>query len=220
MKLSKRTFEIFKNFAIINNSIFFDEPNVVKTMSIAGNIIAVADIEENIPSFGIYNFSEFLNTVALFDLENTEFEFEDKFVKIKCGRRSFKYIYTSMDLLPTYGKVKQSEKYRAFDKWNSTFKMSEEDINILKRSSSIMKLTHIDVKIKDSKGIIKVSDSDSTFSNTFKIKIEGEGDCEIAYNVENMIILPGNYNVNVCDGKLIKFMREDQKIFYFISPSV
>lgn len=220
MKLSKRTFEILKNFAIINNSIFFDEEGVIKTMSLAGNIIAVADIEEKIPTFGIWNLPEFLGTVSLFDLEQTEFEFEEKLVKIKCGRRSFKYIYTSMDLLPCFGKIKPAEKYRVFDKFNSTFALSEDDISILRKASSIMKLTHIDVKLKDKTGIIRVSDDNASASNTFKIDIEGDGDCEIAFNVDNLILVNGNYKVSVCDKKLIKFLRDDQKIFYFISPTV
>ena len=219
MQISKRTIDILKNFNIVQSSIFFDEFNVIKQMSLAGNIIAVADIEEELPKFGIYNLSEFLGMINLFNIEETDFEFGEKFLTVKSGRRNFRYLYTDMDLLPTYGKIKESEKYKAFDKFDSYFTMTENDIATVKKASSILKLSHININMEDTTGIFTIKDEESN-SNTFKIDIEGEGKCDVSFNVENLILVPGNYQVLISQNKVIKFEHESKELFYFISPKV
>ena len=46
MKLSDNTLNILKNFAGINNSILVKEGNRLRTISVAKNILAEADIKE------------------------------------------------------------------------------------------------------------------------------------------------------------------------------
>lgn len=220
MEISKETIEILKNFAIINNSIFFDEEGTIKTMSIGSNIIGIATIPEKIPEFGIYDLQQFLGVITIFDLEKTDFDFSDKFVTIKSGRNRSKYLYTDMDLLENYGKIKPSEKYLSFDNFNSNFELNVNDISKLQRASSIMKLTHIDIDMKEGNGKIKISEEDTNVSNNFLINIEGEGNCKIAFSVDNLILVKGSYAVNVLDGKLIKFKHTERDLIYFVSPKI
>ena len=50
MKLSDNTLTILKNFAGINNSILVKEGNRLRTISVAKNILAEADIKEEFPA--------------------------------------------------------------------------------------------------------------------------------------------------------------------------
>ena len=66
MKLSDNTLTILKNFAGINNSILVKEGNRLRTISVAKNILAEADITEEFPrDFAIYDLNQFLNGLSL-----------------------------------------------------------------------------------------------------------------------------------------------------------
>ena len=49
MKLSDNTLTVLKNFAGINNSILVKEGNRLRTISVAKNILAEAEIKEDFP---------------------------------------------------------------------------------------------------------------------------------------------------------------------------
>ena len=66
MKLSDNTLNILKNFAGINNSILVKQGNKLRTISMAKNILAEADISEEFPrDFAIYDLNQFLNGLSL-----------------------------------------------------------------------------------------------------------------------------------------------------------
>jgi hypothetical protein len=60
MKLSDNTLTILKNFAGINNSILVKQGTRLRTISVAKNILAEADITEEFPrDFAIYDLNQF-----------------------------------------------------------------------------------------------------------------------------------------------------------------
>ena len=66
MKLSDNTLTILKNFAGINNSILVKQGTNLRTISVAKNILAEAEIKEEFPrEFGIYDLNQFLNGLGL-----------------------------------------------------------------------------------------------------------------------------------------------------------
>lgn len=67
MKISQETTAILKNFAHINQGIFFRKGNTVSTMSPGKNILSVATISDTVPQdFGIYDLNNFLSVASLF----------------------------------------------------------------------------------------------------------------------------------------------------------
>jgi hypothetical protein len=69
MKLSQETIAILKNFATINQGVFFKEGNTISTMSPQKNILVDAKISETIPqNFGIYDLNNFLSVIFIFFL--------------------------------------------------------------------------------------------------------------------------------------------------------
>ena len=64
MKLSNETLTVLKNFSSINTGIFFKQGSVLSTVSPQKNILADAQISENIPQdFGIYDLNNFLSVI-------------------------------------------------------------------------------------------------------------------------------------------------------------
>ena len=60
MKLSDKTLVILKNFAGINNSILVKRGDNLRTISLAKNILAEANINEEFPrDFAIYDLNQF-----------------------------------------------------------------------------------------------------------------------------------------------------------------
>ena len=64
MKLSEKTLTVLKNFAGINNSILVKQGTQLRTISVAKNILAEANIEEEFPrQFGVYDLNQFLKWI-------------------------------------------------------------------------------------------------------------------------------------------------------------
>jgi len=90
MKISQQTLSILKNFATINGNILVRAGSNLSTISPQKNILANANVAESFPlEFAIYDLSQFLSAVSLF--EDADFDFAEKYVTISSGRRSIKY---------------------------------------------------------------------------------------------------------------------------------
>ena len=87
MKLSDNTLTILKNFASINNSILVKEGNRLRTISVAKNILAEAEITEEFPrDFAVYDLNQFLNGLSLHQDPDLDFT-EQSYLSIKEGKR-------------------------------------------------------------------------------------------------------------------------------------
>ena len=96
--LSKKTLDVLKNFSTINSSIVFRQGSTVRTISNAENILAKFTGEEVFPTdFAIYDLSQFLMGISLFNDPQLEFTSKD-FVNIKGGRQSAKYYFSDPEI--------------------------------------------------------------------------------------------------------------------------
>ena len=220
MKLSKNTLTILKNFSQINNSIFVDEPTVLKTMNNSGSIIGVYDTEEEFSNFAIYDLTELLNIISLFNLDDLQFAFKEDYLVMKAGKNKVRYLYTEADLIPYSEKIKPSEKYKAFDKFNGNFDLSSKEIDQLQKASSIMNLKEMKITMEDGKGEITLVDEDNPLTNKFNMAIEGNGDVDIKVDVSNFQIISGDYSIFVSNNLLLKFEHKDFPLMYFVSAMV
>ena len=99
MKLSDNALAILKNFAGINNSILVKEGNKLRTISVAKNILAEAEIKEEFPrDFAIYDLNQFLNGLSLHQDPDLDFR-EDSYLSIKEGKRRVKYFFADPNVI-------------------------------------------------------------------------------------------------------------------------
>jgi len=217
MKISKQTFEIMKNFTTINNSIWVNEESVLKTQSVAENIIGVYDTEEKFPEWQLYNSLPFMSLIQMFDLGNVDFDFGENAVTIKTKGTRTVIVYNDTDLIPKLGDLKESTSYKKYDKFNANFDLASDKVNYVQKVANILGLPDMTVKMNDGKGVISIIDNEDPNSNTFKIAITGDGNCDITMMVKNLLVLPGDYTVSISDGILSRFQHSKLPLFYIVA---
>lgn len=95
MKFSKNTILILKNFASINDNIWFrTQGQLITVMKQFYNLIAIANIEDDIPEeFGIFDLPRFLGALSLFNSEIYNIELKNKVLIVTEGdSQQLKYI--------------------------------------------------------------------------------------------------------------------------------
>src|SRR6266699_998129 len=104
LKFSKETLNFISNFANINPSMLFKPGNVLYTISEIGDVMAAAEIEEEIPcEFGVHDLSKFLSVLSTFD--NPELRFADNYIVIgenqetSLSSRKYKYRYCAPNMI-------------------------------------------------------------------------------------------------------------------------
>lgn len=217
MKISKKTFEIMTNFAAINNSLWVNEDMVIKTISIAENIIGIYDCEEEFPEWRLYNSVPFMSLVNLFELTNIDFDFGDKAVVLKTAGTRATIKYDSAELITKLGDLKAASSYKKFDKFDATFSLTSKKIQEVQKTANILGLPDMTVKMKDGKGLITIVDEENPDSNLMKMAITGEGSCEICMMVKNLLLVDGDYNISVANDVLSKFHHAKEPLFYVVA---
>ena len=213
MKLSDSTLSLLKNFSTINQSILFKQGTKLRTISVMKNILAEATISEELPKdFGIYDLGQFLNGLSLHNNPDLDFQ-EDNYVVIKEGRSRSKYFFADPQVIVT-----PPERPMNLPSEDVTFDLSTEQLDKLLKAAAIYQLP--DLAVVGSNGVVKivVRDKKNDTSNDFAITV-GETDKQFSFNfkVENIKILPGNYEVVVSSKLLSRFRSKNQDLTYYIA---
>ena len=99
MKLSEKTLSLLKNFGSINQSILFKEGNKLRTISVMKNILAEAEIAEDIPQdFGIYDLNRFLNALSVSKSPELDFS-NSQYVMIRGSDTKSKYFFADPSVI-------------------------------------------------------------------------------------------------------------------------
>ena len=213
MKLSDSTLSLLKNFSNINQSILFKQGTRLRTISVMKNILAEATIGEEFPKdFGIYDLGQFLNGLSLHNSPELDFQ-EDNYVVIKEGRSRSKYFFADPQVIVT-----PPEKQMNLPSEDVSFELSTDQLDKLLKAAAIYQLP--DLSVVGGNGVVKivVRDKKNDTSNDFSITV-GETDKQFSFNfkVENIKILPGNYEVVVSSKLLSRFRSKNQDLTYFIA---
>ena len=213
MKLSDKTLSLLKNFSTINQSILFKKGTKLRTISVMKNILAEATITEELPKdFGIYDLGQFLNGLSLHNSPELDFQ-DNSYVVIKEGRSKSKYFFADANCIVT-----PPEKTLTLPSEDVAFDLSTDQLDKLLKAAAIYQLS--DLSVVGGAGVVKVlvRDKKNETSNDFSI-IVGETDATFSFNfkVENIKILPGNYDVVCSKNNLSRFTSKNQDLTYFIA---
>ena len=216
MELSSRTVEILRNFSTINPNIVVNGGNVLKTMSIAKNIVSRAEIEENFPNtFGIYDLSEFLSVLSLVD--RPSITFGDNFCTVSdgSGLSSVKYFYSDPDMLSA------PKKDIVMPQGEVQFLLTNETLSKIKRASSALGYDNISIRPNGNSVEIAVVDANDSTSNSYSVLVEGtfpEGaDFNFIMGVSNMKLLGEDYEVSISTKLISNFKSITSETQYFIA---
>tara|TARA_Y200000002_G_scaffold337274_1_gene305928 strand:- start:1104 stop:1772 length:669 start_codon:yes stop_codon:yes gene_type:complete len=213
MKLSKSTLDILKNFSNINQSICFKEGTELSTLSIQKNILSRANVEEKFPkSFAIYDLSEFLSGLTLF--EDPEFSFDnDNYVIIKDRKNSSRYFFAdpSTIVTPPENKVELPSQ-------DVSFTVAWSDISNVIKAAAIYQIEDLAVVGDGSKIKLVVRDKKNDTSNSYAVDV-GNTDKSFSFNfkVENLKLLPGDYQVVISKQNASLFRDANRDLEYLIA---
>ena len=213
MKLSDKTLTILKNFAGINNSILVKEGNSLRTISVAKNILAEADIKEEFPrDFGIYDLNQFLNGLGLHQDPDLNFG-EESYLTIREGKRRVKYFYADPNVI-----ISPPDKNIELPSEDVHFQLESTSLEKLLKAAAVYQLPDLCVVGEDGVVKIVVRDKKNDTSNSYAVDV-GETDKTFIFNfkVENIKIIPGAYDVVVSQKLLSRFTSTNYNLKYFIA---
>ena len=213
MNLCDNTLGILKNFAGINNSILVKQGNQLRTMSVAKNILAEAEIEEDFPrEFAIYDLNQFLNGLSLHQDPDLDFSGET-YLNIREGKRRVKYFYADPNVI-----VSPPEKEITLPTEDVCFQLESVTLEKLLKAAAVYQLP--DLSAVGDAGVIKlvVSDKKNDTTNEFAIVV-GETDKKFTFNfrVDNIKIITGAYDVVISSKLLSRFTCTSIPLTYYIA---
>jgi hypothetical protein len=214
MKLSDNTLTLLKNFAGINQSILVKQGNKLRTISIAKNILAEAEITEEFPrDFAIYDLNQFLNGLSLHSDPDLDFA-EDSYITIREGKRRVKYFYADPNVI-----ISPPEKEIKLPSNDVCFQLETGSLEKLVKAAGVYQLP--DISAIGDAGVIRlvVRDKKNDTSNEYSIVV-GETDEQFTFNfkVENISkIVSGAYNVVVSSKLLSQFTNTKHNLSYWIA---
>ena len=213
MKLSDSTLTVLKNFAGINNSILVKEGKKLRTISVAKNILAEANITEEFPrDVAIYDLNQFLNGLSLHADPDLDFT-PDSYITIKEGKRRVKYFYADPQVITA-----PPEKDITLPTEDVCFQLDSTALDKLLKAAAVYQLP--DLSAVGEAGVVKlvVRDKRNDTSNEYAVVV-GETDKIFTFNfkVENIKIIPGAYDVVVSSKLLSKFSNTRYDLQYYIA---
>ena len=213
MKLSDNTLTILKNFAGINNSILVKQGTRLRTISVAKNILAEADIIEEFPrNFAVYDLNQFLNGLGLHKDPELDFT-NDSHIVIREGKRRVKYFFADPTVI-----ISPPEKEIQLPSQDVCFQLESASLEKLVKAAAVYQLP--DLSAVGEAGVIRlvVRDKKNDTSNEYSIVV-GETDKKFTFNfkVENIKIIPGAYDVIVSEKLLSQFSNTKYNLKYYIA---
>lgn len=199
MKLDPKTIAVLQNFQSINPQIAIDPGNVIMTVTPTETMVARATVPNTFPiHFGIYDLSRFLAMSSL--LKDAEVEFEDTYFNVKAGPTKLKFVYADTEMM-----VKPPKKV-TIPNGDVEFELRAEVYSSIMKAMSILKYSKLAV-IEDGKTMTLVTVNDKNKnSDDYSVSL-GETDktFRIIIEVEQMKMIPMNYNVKISKGGIAYF---------------
>ena len=217
MELSNFTMTTLKNFSSINPNLVIHPGKTIMTMSEAKNILAQATVPEEFDrTFGIYDLSEFLSVVNLFDSANLKLDEQFATIGDTSGRAKIKYFFSDTEMLTSPSKPISMPEPEV------TFTLDQNTLANLKRAASA--LGHTEVSITGGNGVITLTvlDSNNSTSNTYSIDVDGEYKSEnfnFILNIANLRMIPSDYKVEISSKLISQFTStsEEMDLRYWVA---
>jgi len=210
MKFSERTLTVLKNFATINPSIIFKPGKQIRTISPQKTVVAIANIEDEIPSEAcVYDMSRFLSTYGLFG--EPDIQFENNHFLVVQGKTKTKYYFADKSMI-----IAPPEKEIVIPSNDVEVKIEWNDLQSVIRASGVLQLPEVAFVGDGDTCSLKAIDSNSTTGDTFGIEVGTTSDTfQLIIKTENLRLIPQDYKVTLCSKGISKF--EGNNVTYFVA---
>jgi hypothetical protein len=211
MKLSKETLTLFKNYAAINNNLLITPGNNLSTISVGNTIISKAVVAETFPSeFGIYDVNEFLGALSLFN--DPDLEFSDKWVTIKEGNSAIKYFGAAVNSMVVLTRDIN------FPEAEVNFTLEAGTLAMIMKTAPILKSQDVAISGDGSVITVSVADKKNATGNSYSYQLGTTTlNFKINLKIDNLKMLPGDYDVSVSSKKISRFKAKNSDLLYYVA---
>lgn len=212
MYLSQDTTSVLKNLASINQSILIKQGKRLRSMSVMKNILVEADItEEFTRDVAIYDLNQFLNCMSL--IPGAELNLNDSALAVTDGTNTIDYRYSDPSVISA-----PPDKELKLPSEDVCVTLTEEHLETVKKAAAVLQIPDVSL-VGDGEVIhLTVRDKKNSGSNSYSIEV-GETEDVFQFNlkVENLKLLPGDYDVIVSAKNLSKFIHHSRPVVYYIA---
>mgnify|MGYP001319348583 FL=1 len=206
MKLSEHTTSVLKNFASINQNLVIKEGKTISTMSAMKNIVAKAEVDEDFPrEIAIYDLNEFLASLSLFTTPVLNFS-ENHVMITEDGKtgNSLKYFYSDPSVVTT------PSKDISMPETEVKFSLDSSDLSKVQRAASVIGSPDMVLEKNGTGSFLTVKDKKNDTANNYSldIDVDGKGEYNFFFKVENLKLLPTNYDVEVSSKNISHFKSQ------------
>jgi len=214
MKISSATLEVLQNFAAINNGLQVKPGRNLKTISLNKTLLGLASVKENFEvPFCIYDLSQFLGTLSLFD--SPELNFGDKSVEIAEDYTRLTYVYADPNTIVTVPEKK------LVCEGDIEFDLTQKKLDKLQKAASILGLPNLVITLDDEREYLlaMATDVKNSTSNNYKVKLDGEissgATFKMVLKFDNLKLIPDDYHVRISSKGISHF--DGTKAEYFVA---
>ena len=174
------------------------------------SVMADATVGETFPDFAIYDLNEFLGAMSLFD--DPDLNFQDKHVSISQGSMKIKFFAADPSVLTA------PQKSITFPEAEINFDISADKLSMIQRTASVLRAADVSIVGDGSTITIVVGDKKNATGNSFSEPV-GSTDKTFKVNlkVENLKMLPGDYNVSISSKKISRFKSTSSDLVYYVA---
>ena len=213
MKLSNETIGVLKNFGSVNQNLVIKEGNTLTTMSAMKNIVSKSEVEETFPvEFAIYDLNEFLSAMSLFT--NPDLDFNDNFVVITeagSNSKSLKYWYSEPSVVTT------PSKEITMPSVDVEFPMNSGILSEVQKAAAVIGAPDMVLEDDELRVTDKKNDTANSYSTSLDTKSDDDATYKFWFKVENLKLLPGDYDVQVSEKRISHFQNKKTPIEYWIA---
>ncbi len=213
MKLSEQTVSILKNFSTINQNLVIKEGSEISTMSAMKNIVSKSKVEETFPvEFAIYDLNEFLSAMSLFT--NPDLDFNENFVVITeagSNSKSLKYWYSEPSVVTT------PSKEITMPSVDVEFPMNSGILSEVQKAAAVIGAPDMVLEDDELRVTDKKNDTANSYSTSLDTKSDDDASYKFWFKVENLKLLPGDYDVQVSEKRISHFQNKKTPIEYWIA---
>jgi hypothetical protein len=212
MQISKETIQILKNFSGINSNILLKPGNRLATISPQKNVMADVTVAETFPvEFGIYDLSEFLGALSLFD--NPDVEFKDKVVVLSEGTEEIRMYASDPGVLTV-----PPEKKIVFPTPDVEFELSANALTKILRTAAVLKSADMSIVGNGKNITVSVSDLKNSTANNYN-SVVGETDLTFRANIkiDNLKMINQDYTVSISSKKISRWVDATKNMTVFVA---
>ena len=215
MYLSQDTVQILKNFSTINSNIMIRKGSKLRTWTVSKTILGEATVTEEFPcEVAIYDLNQFLNCLSL--IPGADLQLTGDSVIISDGTNSIDYRCAVASSIST-----PPDKNINLPSQDVCVVLTEDNLETVKKAASVLQIPDVSLVGDGERIFLTVRDKSNSGSNSYSIEV-GEADAVFQLNlkVENLKILPGDYDVVISATSSEKtighFTNHARAVQYFI----